>query len=221
MYCSNCGAKAAGNFCSRCGARLASSQEPPPLPQDWQDERGAQPPVPSHDWKDEIRYDVLLHFPKVRDLIARHAAQAREGTSAEDFLKFCDKALAPLMDVSLSTVVSIALPIYTRIGIKTGKTRKEVLPGRAGKILVAALCSLARYGRQLKQVHQGEDGCVLEAVLPSDMWSSQGELVVSIRRQRTETHVEAATKIPGQLFDWGKSKQCLNQLFEDLESLLD
>ena len=29
----------------------------------------------------------------------------------------------------------------------------------------------------------------------------------------------AATKIPGQLFDWGKSNQCLNELFEDLATL--
>ena len=34
------------------------------------------------------------------------------------------------------------------------------------------------------------------------------------------TDVAAATKIPGQLFDWGKSNQCLKELFDDLENLL-
>ena len=86
---------------------------------------------------------------------------------------------------------------------------------------MAAICSLARYGRALTQVHQGEDGCVLEAVIPRTMCSLEGELIISIRRDQGGSQVEAATKIPGQLFDWGKSKQCLNQLFEDLESLLD
>jgi hypothetical protein len=206
MYCSNCGAPASGNFCSRCGARLGPGQPEVLLPQDW---------------KDEIRYNVLLHFPEVRDLIARHAAQAKKGISGEQFLALADKAFAPLVGVSLGTVAAIIVPIYARIGIQTGKARKVELSMPAGKAVVAAVCSLARFGRQLKQVHQGDDGCVLEAVLPSDFRSWQGELVIAIQNQGGSTLVEAVTKIPGQLYDWGKSKQCLDQLFKDLETLVD
>jgi hypothetical protein len=64
MYCSQCGAKASGEFCSRCGARLTAPLAEPIVPQDW---------------LDECRYQVLLHFLEVRDLIARHAAQALRG----------------------------------------------------------------------------------------------------------------------------------------------
>jgi hypothetical protein len=204
MYCSQCGEKASGSFCSSCGARLS-----PP-------DTG---PVSPRDWEEEGRYQVLLHFPEVRALLAQHAAQSRKGISGEQFLEFCDMAFVPLVGVSLSTVASLVVPIYSRLGIRTGKSRREVLPAPIGKTLVGALCSLARHGRPLKQVHQGEDGCVLEAVLPSDLWSWEGELVVAVQRDRAGTQVEAATKIPGQLFDWGKSKKCLNQLFEDLAAL--
>ena len=114
----------------------------------------------SQDWADEVRYSVLLHFPEVRYDIARHAAQARKGLSGEQFLKGCDVAFVPLTGVSLSTVASIVVPIYSRIGIRTGKKRNELVGRPTGKVLVAAICSLARYGRALKQVHQGEDGCV-------------------------------------------------------------
>jgi len=202
MYCSQCGAKASGNFCSQCGARLTAPEATP---------------LPTQGWKDEVRYQVLLQFPEVRMRIERHAAQARKGLTGEQFLELCDKAFIPLTDVSLSKVASLVVPIYTRLGIGTGKSQRKVLAAPIGLILVAALCSLARYGRSLKQVHQGQDGCVLEAVLPSDMWSWEGELIVSIQRDRAGTLVEAATQIPGQFFDWGKSKQCLTQLFEDLE----
>jgi hypothetical protein len=205
MYCSNCGQKAAGNFCSGCGARLTP---------------GSGAPIPPQDWKEEIRYQVLLQFPEVRDLIARHAAQGRKGMSGEQFLELCDKALDPVLGFSVTKVASIVAPVYARLGVRTGKKRTEVLPTPGGKALVAAVCSLARFGRPLKQVHQGEDGCVLEAGLPPDVWAWEGELVISIHRARTGTQVEAATQIPGQLFDWGKSKRCLNQLFEDLTSLV-
>lgn len=207
MYCANCGAKASGNFCSSCGERLALA-------------RAGEETLHPQAWQDESRYALLIDVDEVRDMIARHAVQAQDSMSGDDFLDLCDTAFVPLVGVSLSRVARIAVPIYSRVGIRTGKTRRKVLSAPIGRVIVGAVCSLARRGRQLKRVHQGEDGCVLEAVLPSDMWSWEGALVVSVQRDGAGVVVEAGTKIAGQLFDWGKSKQCLNQLFEDLESLL-
>lgn len=204
MYCSHCGANASGNFCSRCGTPLDM-----PLEVELVDS----------DWTDEVRYDILLQYPEVRDVISRYAAQTRQGMNAEQFLKACDTAFAPIPGVSLAAVANLVVPVYARMGIKTGKKRDGILHRPSGQVLVSALCSLARHGRPLKQVHQGNDGCVLEAVLPSDMWSWEGEVLVSVQRHDSGTRVEAATNIPGQLFDWGKSKRCLNQLFDDLQTL--
>lgn len=206
MYCHHCGVKASGNFCSSCGARLASPETPAPsLPL-------------SVAWEDEVRYDLLIQCPGVRERLARHAAQARKGLSGEAFLQICDKLFEPIAGIPVAKVASIAAPILDRAGIRTGKTRKEVLPRRLGEVLVAALCSLAQHGQALKQVHQGEDGCVLEAAIPSDVWSFEGKLILSVQRRQEQTRVEAATTIPGQLFDWGKSTRCLERLFADLES---
>jgi hypothetical protein len=221
MYCSNCGTQATGNFCHACGARLVGAAAATAAPQPVDDGRPKPPQrIVRHDWEHEIRYDVLLHFTEVRDLIAQHAAQCRKAMTGEQFLSLCDTAFKPLTGVSLSTVVSIAAPIYSRLGIRTGKAHAEVVARPAGKALVAAICSLARHGRKLKEVHQAQDGCVLEATLPSDLWSLGGELVVSVRRHGPGTLVEGTTKIPGQLYDWGKSKQCLQQLFDDVKMLV-
>ncbi len=214
MYCQDCGAKAAGNFCSSCGARLRSSEKPAPTP------LMLEPlEVLPAEWEDEVRYDVLLKVPEVRDQVTRHAAQARKRMSGEQFLELCDKLFSPLGPVPLAKVATLVAPVLVRAGIRTGKKRQQDLARRTGEVLVAALCSLARHGQTLKQVHQGDDGCVLEAAIPSDIWSLEGELVLSVQRRRQRTHVEAVTRIQGQLFDWGKSTRCLNQLFEDLVSL--
>ena len=66
MYCSHCGVKASGNFCSGCGSRLASPVEEPIVP------------VVVQDWTGELRYDALLQFPEVRDLIAYLMVEAAE-----------------------------------------------------------------------------------------------------------------------------------------------
>jgi hypothetical protein len=73
----------------------------------------------------------------------------------------------------------------------------------------------------MQKVHQGEDGCVIEATLPSDIWSLAGELIVSIHRCPPGTQVEAEAKIAGQLYDWGKCQKCLDGLFADMPGLVD
>lgn len=207
MFCCQCGTRAEGNFCSACGARLPGAA---PLPE-------AMP----EDWSDEIRYERLMLRPEVRDLIARHAASAIKRMTGEEFLGHCDKVLKSLPGgASLATVASVVQPVYARLGIRTGKRRTEVVARPPGKALVAVLCSLARRGRTLREVRQAQDGCVLQASLPSDLFSFEGDLLITIRRHEGGTLVEAAATVKGQLFDWGKSRRCLNELFEDLGTVL-
>jgi hypothetical protein len=196
LYCSHCGAPSAGgNFCVRCGTRHNAL---------------------AADWSDEVRYGTLVTVPQVRDQIARSAVGATARMTGEEFLGLCDMAFRPMTGVSLKMVATIAAPIYARLGVRTGKTRAEVVARPVGQVIVAALCSLARRGRPLKEVHQGEAGCLLEAVLPSDVWSFEGRLVISIERLDGGTRVEAVTTVPGQLFDWGKSTRCLDEVFTDV-----
>ncbi len=131
MFCSNCGEKAAGRFCSHCGTPVVSSSF------GGGSEEGA-------DWKDESRYQVLLHFPEVRDLIARHAPPETKGLTGEDLLKICDTFTRPLtgLPISISKLTSVVVPIYARLGIQTGAARTETLQAPIGKMLVAAVCSL-------------------------------------------------------------------------------
>jgi hypothetical protein len=68
----------------------------------------------------------------------------------------------------------------------------------------------------LRSVTQAEDGCLLEAVLPSDLFALEGDLLVSVRRSGGLAEVRASARIGGQIFDWGKINRCLDQLFDDL-----
>jgi hypothetical protein len=210
MFCSNCGEKASGRFCAYCGSPVVPSSTAIKL-------------CDGLDWKDECRYQVLLHFPEVRDLIARHAPPAVKGLTGEDFLKICDTFSRPLtgLPISISKLTSVVVPIYARLGIQCSAMRKETLNAPVGKMLVAAVCSLARRGRSLKEVHQGEDGCVIEALIPAGWRSYEGQVVLSIQRQDPGTLIDATAKIPGQKYDWGVSQKCIDEIFEDMRVLLN
>ncbi|RMD62953.1 hypothetical protein D6833_06235 [Candidatus Parcubacteria bacterium] len=163
---------------------------------------------------------MLLRQPEVRDLIARHSSQSPKRMSADDFLELCDRAFVPLTGVSLAEIGAIVQPVYAALGVKTGKVRRAFFAAPVGKVLVAALCSLARHGQPLHKVEQGQDGCLLKAGIPSDMWSFAGDLVITVQRVEQGATVEAATVIKGQLYDWGKSKRILTALFDDIKGLL-
>ncbi|MCE9554904.1 MAG: zinc ribbon domain-containing protein [Planctomycetes bacterium] len=208
MYCSECGTKAQGKFCANCGV---------PLQQAITAEIVAAIVSPGH-WQETVNYETIVRAPEVREMVTRAAEQATQRLSGEDFLKFCDKALAPLYGgVPVGKLASIAQPIYSALGMNTGKEQRRVFSKPPGRVIVALLCSLARRGRPLRQIRQATDGCMFEATLPSDVWSFAGDLLVEVRTDTVGTAVEARTVVKGQLFDWGKSKRCLEELLTDLE----
>ena len=204
MYCTNCGLKLIGQFCAGCGTRAVPPDE-------------TRDVIPMGDWRHEIRYAVLICFPEVRDRIAA-LSECAKSVSGEEWLELYDQAFKPLTGVSMKTVASIAAPLYTKMGIKTGKTRSEILADPPGQVMVDVLCALARHALPLVKAHQGESGCVFEAKLPSDLRALEGRVIVTVERAGTQTKVEAATTIPGQLFDWGKSTRCLEKIFADLRT---
>lgn len=218
MFCSQCGTKAEGKFCYQCGAPLAGATSQsmamtPTAPPQAGDEPLTVLPA---DWADEVHYETVMRVPEVRERIERHAKLAPKRVSGEDLLAIFDKVASP--NIPTQKLAAIAQPIYAALGIGTGKRRAESVNAPVGRALVRVLCSLARRGQPLRTVRQAEDGCMLEASLPSDAFALEGDLVVSIRRHGQATEVEAATRIKGQLYDWGKSKRCLNTLFEDLQA---
>ncbi len=224
MFCSECGQKASGKFCSHCGHRLPASTPNDAVPVvrilDESNLNKPESPVvadliePVADWDHEVRYETLLSVPSVRDTINRHASMARKSMTGEDFLKLCDKVMP--IGVPMEKIASLIQPLYARLGISTGKQRVGHVRAPAGRVILRMLCSLARRGQSLRVVKQADDGCSFEAMLPSDIFALEGDLIVGVRKLNDVTEVTAATKIPGQFFDLGKSNRALDALFIDL-----
>jgi hypothetical protein len=202
MYCSNCGVRAAGRFCSNCGSRLD----------------GQEIVLAEIVWQDEVRYDLLLKVPQVRERLAASTSKASKKLSGEEFLELAEKALEPLLGgVPICKVAALVVPLYAKLGVSTSKSRSATLPSPPGEVLVAVLCSLAAAGQTVQRVQQAEDGCLIEAELPSDWRGFAGQLIVSVRREGQGTRVEAVAKVLGQIYDWGRNRQAIDRLLSDLE----
>jgi len=207
MFCSECGVKAGGKFCWSCGQplRQTATENLPTVPVNW---------------SQLTDYASLIRVPDVRGRIAIHAARAKKRMSGEEFLEVCDKLMSPITaGVPLTAIAALAQPLGEKLGLKSGTARSARFAEPTGIMIVAVLCSLAQNGQQLQNVAQQTSGCTIDATLPSDMWSLAGELHVAIREAETATEIDATAKIKGQLYDWGKGRRALNQLFNDITTL--
>jgi len=204
MYCSNCGSKERGNYCAKCGAELAA--------------------IDSHDlekidWRCEINYSNLLRIAEVRDLISLATQKSEKKLSLEELFDLFGGALKPLTgEVSAGKLAAISRPVASRFGVSVKKKRCVELTHPPGKIIVSFLCFLAESGQKVIQVEQADDACLIEAEIPSDIWSWEGTILVVVKESHKGTSVEAATKIKGQMFDFGKSERLLDKLFKYIGS---
>src|SRR5207248_1283117 len=104
------------------------------------------------------------------------------------------------------------------MGLKVTKARSETLSRPCGEVLVSLLCYIASSRITISAVQQSSEAVIFICDIPSDIWSFKGELLITVARTQMETKIDAATKIPGQMHDWGKSKRILEKLFEAIKS---
>jgi hypothetical protein len=196
MYCGECGERGEGKYCTHCGSKIVAGGTV----------------AATADWDHEVRYEAILAFPGVREAIDRSTRGSKRRVSGEQFLALAE-ALVP---VPLEKLAGVIQPLYASMGVKTGKERKAQVSATVARVVVRTLCSFAARGESLRGVTQHDDGCEIEATLPSDLWALEGSLIVNVRRDGAHSRVEARTVIPGQMFDWGKSTKRLERLVEDL-----
>ena len=88
--------------------------------------------------------------------------------------------------------------------------------------MVAALCHVASSKSRIQAIQQGTDCCTILTTIPSGFRTlSEGDFAITITKKGVgTTAVDAKTKIPGQLYDMGKSKEAINSLFTDIATEL-
>jgi hypothetical protein len=181
------------------------------------------------DWTREVQYATLIAVPDVRASIANCAIRSRPGVSAEQCLAFFDTVMptvagalmpgvgAASSALSLSKLSSVLVPIFVGLGIRASHTRSADLPIPPGLAIATTLCSFARYGQTLQSAQQYDDGCLLQATLPSELRAWAGVLYVGINVTADDvTHINGAVTVKGQMFDWGAGVKKLDRLFTDL-----
>ncbi len=203
IYCPECKEKIEGNYCSECGTKgLDKSKIDGLVIKSWWEEKDLK---------------LVVENPAVQDIIKHYIAQSKKSISADVFLKRIDLLLSPLAGVSVQKIADVSLPIYKKLGVKTGKSKTVVYTDVIQKVVVKVLCSLAKNNYPLLEAKEALNGMILIAEIPSDMKTFGGEVIISLQENEAEVEVRIDAKIKGQLFDWGKSKSVIKNIHRDIE----
>ena len=169
------------------------------------------------DWSDEHRFAVVAAVPVVRDAVRVRAERAKLPMSAEEFLAKSAMVVPGLGRAMDRGAVARGRRLGFRCGVGVDKSTDRELADPIGRVIADVLCSLAAHGQVVVSVEQHDNGCTLKADIPSDHKTFGGDLRVSIERNGSGgTSVHAEAEIPGQLIDWGKSKQTLADLMAEI-----
>jgi len=162
-----------------------------------------------------LTYRQVADDPRCQELVKWAAAGAETGMSGEEFLDIAGKVIA--VPLPLGAIGSSLSRAYGAMGVRTGKTQGRKLDQPVGYSILATLCFLGSRAMPLAGVADAEGHCLVQAILPSNALSWKGRVMVSIQAAEGGSLVEASTKIPGQMMDWGRSTRLLRDLFEDLD----
>ncbi|MEE2922652.1 MAG: zinc ribbon domain-containing protein [Pseudomonadota bacterium] len=220
MYCTNCG-QALGDghrFCAHCGTaapQMPVGDTPPSIPPQTID--------PAIDWRNSMNVGEILNHPDVRARIVRVTGATPQGMTAEQFFKYAEPlmAAAGAGGIPLAAIKDIALPLYSRLGLKMDRELSQGFRNTFGETLAAVLCSLASRSQPLVDISEAGDGCILNSRMASSIWSWEGNMIITLERRPEGTMMKATITVPGQSFDWGRSKRVLQDLIEDVKRYRD
>lgn len=214
MYCSNCGTEAEGNFCWKCGSPLAGAHKLA-SPTGY----AGQKSPPQHDWSAETNYFVLIQQPEVRERIAKCRKMApREWARLRKIGKVSEAFGEAATTLSgLGSVSSAMDGIGKKLSIDRDRTGHFDAP--TGTVIVAALCSLARHGYEIRNVEQLDIGCILRAAASPDAWAGPYSFNADIRSSAHGTDVRASTRAEGIIHDFGICARDLKRFFDDIGSV--
>ena len=203
MFCSECGYEVKGKFCSNCGTRAQLSEE-------------AECEV--FDWRQSCDFERIARVAEVQERMEQ-AKSAAVKVSGSQMLGLIDSAASPLMGgLSALAIAKVTQPLTAKLGLKTGKERREFVMLPPGEVLANLAVTLMSIEHSITSVTFDDDHCHIKATLPPDLRAMDVCLAVNVERADQGAWIAATAVAEGQWYDWGKCQSRLDRLFTGLRA---
>ena len=87
----------------------------------------------------------------------------------------------------------------------------------AGGVPLAAMKDIAIRSQPIVDISEAGDGCIINSKMASSVWSWEGNMIITLESREEGTLLKGTITVPGQAFDWGRSKRVLQNLIDDVQ----
>jgi len=202
MYCHKCGEKTIEEICNKCGTRIVQLDS-----------------LIVESWISENDFNKIIRHPEILELVSQYSEESKNKLSGEELLSKFDLVFGTFTGISIGFIAEIVVPIYSRLGIKTGKSDSIRFHDSIQEIFVKTMCSLAKHNYSIEEFHEAKDGIVLVGKIKSDLRSFGCKVIIELLGNSDFVDAKVQTLIKGQLYDWGKSKKIVKSILKDLSEI--
>ena len=127
------------------------------------------------------------------------------------------KALATLSATPevFTPLLKMSDALWSNLGIRGSKRFSQEFPAAYSQVAARFLQALAHHNCSVTALWDTATGCFIEAKQPADVLSLRGTLGADVIAVSPNlVRVEVAAETCGQIFDWGKGRRLVDQVFD-------
>lgn len=160
--------------------------------------------------------------PAIKDIISGQASIHVSGMSERELADL----LAPISGVSGGTFygsMKVAQTLGTAMGIKNTKKIEKSYPHpyQYATIVLGYFFAMRRMELEIIALYDTPHGSVMEAKMPTDIFSPGGSLSFETRDESpSRIVVIGESEVKGQMYDWGKGMRTLRNVCDSAEQYI-
>ncbi|NQZ45459.1 MAG: hypothetical protein HRT65_14225 [Flavobacteriaceae bacterium] len=203
MFCHHCGFETEEAICPNCGTVIV---------------RPESKIITA--WRHETNIAKVARHTDILDYIHTYAKRSNERIDSQYILDKLDLVFGTFTGLSTNLIMEIAVPIYSKLGVKTAKRKTATFDLPMNEVFVRVLCAISANKKlDFNEFHQAKDGILIVGDLKPDLLSFKGTLVITLTQQKERVQAEFNAVIKGQLYDYGKNDRIISKLLADIKSV--
>lgn len=189
-------------------------------------ERGYSPPPPPgqvYQPPRQERQAKASQRPSIREIVSGQASYTPAAGMSEKELADLLAPLAKLSSGNYYIAMKAGEALGKAMGIKSTKQLQKRLPPyyQYTSVVLACILALRHLQNEIVSLYDTPRGSVIELKISTDLWSFGGMLTIEfIDESPSGILVNGESEIRGQMFDWGKGKRSIEEIFNATEQYL-
>lgn len=218
MICPRCETEASGNFCTNCGHKLFLGHCSNCRKEVFSN-YCAHCGVLFNQHSTIRNLKKLVLQPEFRNLIRIRLGSAANPRLTQKFFDQMDLAFASMKDFEVKKLKDVLEHVHKESNMNEARAVTKTLDFAFDQVVAKTLCVLAMNTYLIDSAKDAQNGLLIIAIVPSDMSTWGGILLIAIEKDQRETNLTINARIRGQAQEIEQSRRIIKRVFTEIEEM--